>query len=46
MNTMTFPEVVGKLMEAGFESYAVDNRLRQPSYYHARRRQRQLRHIK
>jgi hypothetical protein len=25
-NTMTFPEIVGALREAGFESYAVDFR--------------------
>lgn len=32
-NTMTFPEVVGTLMEAGFESYAIDFRRASAIYY-------------
>src|SRR5437763_12697267 len=32
-NSMTFPEVVGKLMDAGFESYFVDFRARTATYY-------------
>ena len=32
-NTMTFPEIVRKLMEAGFESYLVDFRKRTATYY-------------
>jgi uncharacterized protein YbcV (DUF1398 family) len=32
-NTMTFPEVVQTLMEAGFESYAVDFRQATATYY-------------
>ncbi|HEY1782556.1 MAG TPA: DUF1398 family protein [Roseiarcus sp.] len=30
---MTFPQIVGKLMEAGFESYAVDYRRETAIYY-------------
>lgn len=32
-NTMSFPEIVGKLMEAGFESYAIDFRRTTATYY-------------
>jgi uncharacterized protein YbcV (DUF1398 family) len=32
-DTMTFPQIVGRLMEAGFESYAVDFRRRTAIYY-------------
>ncbi len=32
-NTMSFPQIVGKLMEAGFESYAVDFRRTTATYY-------------
>jgi uncharacterized protein YbcV (DUF1398 family) len=32
-NTMTFPEIVGKLMQAGFESYAIDFRRATATYY-------------
>ncbi len=32
-NSMTFPEIVGKLMEAGFESYSVDFRRATATYY-------------
>ncbi|CAH1688695.1 conserved hypothetical protein [Hyphomicrobiales bacterium] len=32
-NTMTFPQIVGKLMEAGFESYAIDFRRATATYY-------------
>lgn len=32
-NSMTFPEIVGKLIEAGFESYAVDFRRGMATYY-------------
>ncbi len=32
-DTMTFPQIVGKLMEAGFESYAVDFRRQTAVYY-------------
>ncbi|CAH1658098.1 MULTISPECIES: DUF1398 family protein [unclassified Chelatococcus] len=32
-NTMTFPQIVGKLMDAGFESYAVDFRRATATYY-------------
>lgn len=32
-NTMTFPEIVGKLIEAGFESYAIDFRRSTAIYY-------------
>ena len=32
-NTMTFPHIVGKLMEAGFESYCVDYRRAKVIYY-------------
>jgi uncharacterized protein YbcV (DUF1398 family) len=32
-NTMTFPEIVGALREAGFESYAVDFRRATAVYY-------------
>jgi len=31
--TMTFPQIVGALLEAGFEGYQVDLRLAQASYY-------------
>jgi uncharacterized protein YbcV (DUF1398 family) len=30
---MTFPQIVGKLMEAGFESYAIDFRRATATYY-------------
>jgi uncharacterized protein YbcV (DUF1398 family) len=32
-DTMTFPQIVGTLMEAGFEGYLVDLRLGQATYY-------------
>lgn len=32
-NTMAFPEIVGTLMEAGFESYAIDFRRATATYY-------------
>ena len=32
-NTISFPEVVGKLMQAGFESYAIDFRRATATYY-------------
>lgn len=32
-NTMTFPQIVGKLGEAGFESYAIDFRRSLAIYY-------------
>lgn len=32
-NTMKFPEIVGALMESGFESYAVDFRRARAVYY-------------
>jgi uncharacterized protein YbcV (DUF1398 family) len=32
-NTITFPEIFGALMEAGFESYAVDFRRATATYY-------------
>jgi uncharacterized protein YbcV (DUF1398 family) len=32
-NSMTFPQIVGTLMEAGFESYLVDFRKRTANYY-------------
>ncbi|MBV8853552.1 MAG: DUF1398 family protein [Sinobacteraceae bacterium] len=32
-NTMTFPQIVGTLMQAGFESYAVDFRRASATYY-------------
>jgi len=32
-DTMTFPEIVSTLMEAGFESYIVDFRRRTATYY-------------
>ncbi len=32
-NTMTFPEIVGALMNGGFESYAVDLRRATATYY-------------
>jgi uncharacterized protein YbcV (DUF1398 family) len=32
-NRMTFPEIVGTLMEAGFEGYAIDFRRRTATYY-------------
>ncbi|MHB1207687.1 MAG: DUF1398 domain-containing protein [Rhodospirillaceae bacterium] len=32
-NTMTFPEIVGALMDAGFESYTVDFRRAVCTYY-------------
>lgn len=32
-NTMTFPQIVGTLMRAGFESYAVDFRRASATYY-------------
>lgn len=34
-NTMTFSQIVGTLMEAGFESYAVDFRRATATYYAA-----------
>ncbi|RDJ27493.1 DUF1398 domain-containing protein [Bosea caraganae] len=32
-NTMTFPQIVGTLMESGFESYAIDFRRAIAAYY-------------
>jgi uncharacterized protein YbcV (DUF1398 family) len=32
-NSMTFPQILGTLMEAGFESYAVDFRRATATYY-------------
>lgn len=32
-NTMTFPEIVGTLMEEGFESYAIDYRRATATYF-------------
>jgi uncharacterized protein YbcV (DUF1398 family) len=32
-NTMTFPEIVATLMQAGFESYAIDFRRATATYY-------------
>jgi uncharacterized protein YbcV (DUF1398 family) len=32
-NTMTFPQIVGRLMESGFEGYAVDFRRATATYY-------------
>jgi uncharacterized protein YbcV (DUF1398 family) len=32
-NTMTFPQIVGTLMKAGFESYIVDFRRQSATYY-------------
>lgn len=32
-NTMTFPHIVGMLMQEGFESYAMDFRRRSATYY-------------
>ncbi len=32
-DTMAFPEIVGRLMEAGFESYAIDFRRASATYY-------------
>jgi len=32
-NSMTFPEIVAALMEAGFESYAIDLRRARATYY-------------
>lgn len=32
-DTMTFPEIVGALIEAGFEGYAVDYRRKTTTYY-------------
>lgn len=32
-NTMPFPQIVGALMEAGFESYAIDFRQATATYY-------------
>ncbi len=32
-NTMTFPQIVGTLMDAGFESYAIDFRRAIATYY-------------
>ncbi|MFG1399718.1 DUF1398 domain-containing protein [Roseixanthobacter pseudopolyaromaticivorans] len=32
-NTMTFPQIVGTLMEAGFESYTIDYRRATATYY-------------
>ena len=32
-DTMTFPQVVGTLMEAGFESYAIDYRRQTATYF-------------
>lgn len=32
-NTMSFPQIVGMLMEAGFESYVIDFRRAVASYY-------------
>jgi uncharacterized protein YbcV (DUF1398 family) len=32
-NTMTFPQIVGTLMDGGFESYAIDYRRATATYY-------------
>lgn len=32
-NTMSFPEIVGKLMQEGFEGYAIDYRRATATYY-------------
>ncbi len=32
-NSMTFPQIVGELMEAGFEGYAIDYRRATATYY-------------
>jgi uncharacterized protein YbcV (DUF1398 family) len=32
-NTMTFPQIVGKLMQEGFEGYAIDFRRAAATYY-------------
>lgn len=32
-NSMTFPEIVGALMQSGFESYVVDFRLARTTYF-------------
>jgi uncharacterized protein YbcV (DUF1398 family) len=32
-NTMTFPEIVGRLMQDGFESYSIDYRRAKAIYY-------------
>src|SRR5947209_1778724 len=32
-NAMTFPQIVGKLMQEGFESYAIDLRRASATYY-------------
>ncbi len=32
-DTMSFPQIVGRLMEAGFESYAIDFRRATATYY-------------
>ena len=32
-NTMNFPQIVGALMEAGFEGYAIDYRRATATYY-------------
>lgn len=32
-NSMTFPEIIGKLMQAGFESYSIDFRRATATYY-------------
>ncbi|GGC50706.1 DUF1398 domain-containing protein [Chelatococcus reniformis] len=32
-NTMTFPQIVGRLIEAGFESYCIDFRRATATYY-------------
>lgn len=32
-NTMSFPDIVGKLIEAGFEGYAVDYRRKTTTYF-------------
>jgi uncharacterized protein YbcV (DUF1398 family) len=32
-NTMTFPQIVGALMQEGFESYAIDFRRARATYY-------------
>jgi uncharacterized protein YbcV (DUF1398 family) len=34
-NSMTFPQIVGRLMQAGFESYAMDFRRADATYYQA-----------
>ena len=34
-NSLTFPEIVGRLMKAGFEGYAVDFRRATATYYRA-----------